>query len=353
MRVLGRHCAWPDHRAGDQAGQRGRTQGLPLLVRHAGRGRAHRRRRRGIPPRLPKRDRRDRHGRPRRRADDPAGHFDQALGAASALRAGAAPAPARRTYPRALALLEGARAGNIAVTIDAEESERLEPSLDLFERLPPRRAGRLERPRPRGPGLSEAGNPHRLLEALAARGGGIPVRLVKGAYWDSEIKRTQEQGLDEYPIHAQARDRRVLPRLRAASARRRRCILPAVRDPQCRGRSAASSSSPATGATSSSSACTAWARRCTRGWSVPTRAVSSVGCTPVGSHQDLLPYLVRRLLENGANTCSSTASSMRRCRSRRWSRTCFAAGAHRAQAPSKDPVARRAIWPRAAQFARR
>ena len=89
--------ARPDHRAGDQAGQRGRTQGLPLLVRHAGRGRAHRRRRRGVPPRLSRRDRCDRHGRAGRRPDDAAGHFDQALGAASALRAGAAPAPARRT----------------------------------------------------------------------------------------------------------------------------------------------------------------------------------------------------------------------------------------------------------------
>ena len=44
------------------------------------------------------------------------------------------------------------------------------------------------------------------------------VRLVKGAYWDTEIKRAQERGLADLPcVHAQARDRPVLPRLREAS----------------------------------------------------------------------------------------------------------------------------------------
>ena len=96
--------ARPDHRAGDQAGARGRTQGLSLLLRHAGRGRPHRRRRRALSPRLSRRDRRDRRGRAGRRPDGAAGHLDQALGAASALRAGAAPPPARRAVsPRARA----------------------------------------------------------------------------------------------------------------------------------------------------------------------------------------------------------------------------------------------------------
>ena len=68
-------------------------------------------------------------------------------------------------------------------------------------------------------------------------------------------------------------------------------------------RSRASSSSPAGAAISSSSACTAWARRCTRGWARRTgRKIPCRVYAPVGSHQDLLPYLVRRLLENGANT---------------------------------------------------
>ena len=153
--------------------------------------------------RLSRRDRRDRRGRPGRRPDGPAGHLDQALGAASALRAGAAPAAARRAYPRVLELLQAARAGNIAVTIDAEEAERLEPSLDLFERLAaaPELAGW------NGLGLAVQAYQKRAihviawLEALPRRARRrIPVRLVKGAYWDTEIKRTQEQGLDDYPV---------------------------------------------------------------------------------------------------------------------------------------------------------
>ena len=59
------------------------------------------------------------------------------------------------------------------------------------------------------------------------------VRLVKGAYWDSEIKRAQERGLDGYPVlHPQGRDRCLLPRLRQAAARGGGRVLSAIRDAQ-------------------------------------------------------------------------------------------------------------------------
>ena len=206
MRVLGRHfvlgqtieAAIRRAREPEQKGYRYSYDMLGEAARTDGR-------RRALSARLSRRDRGDRRGGARRRADGAARHLDQALGAAPALRAGAAPPPARPSCCRACSSSsQQARAGNIAVTIDAEESERLEPSLDLFERLAAAPgAGRLGRPRPRGPGLSEARDPrHRLARGRspARERRRIPVRLVKGAYWDSEIKRAQEQGLDDYPV---------------------------------------------------------------------------------------------------------------------------------------------------------
>ena len=130
------------------------------------------------------------------------------------------------------------------------------------------------------------------------------VRLVKGAYWDSEIKRAQERGLDWLSgVHPQGRDRRLLPRLRQAPAGRRRRLLSAIRDAQRAYRGGGAGDG----------------RRRARDWEFqrlhgmgealydeivgpdkldrPCRVYA-----PVGSHEDLLAYLVRRLLENGANT---------------------------------------------------
>ena len=146
----------------------------------------------------------------------------------------------------------------------------------------------------------------------------IPVRLVKGAYWDTEIKRAQEQGLAGYPVFTRkAHTDVVLSRLRAGacSTRATRSTRSSrrttrTRSPRCvelrRRRARASSSS----------ACTAWARRCTQ---VVQRRRATSPCrvyAPVGSHEDLLPYLVRRLLENGANTSFVNRIADARCRSR-------------------------------------
>src|SRR5205814_10105698 len=121
--------------------------------------------------------------------------------------------------------------------IDAEESERLELSLDVFEAL----AARIARHFPdwRGFGLAVQAYQTRALEvvnevARIARTHNLRfmVRLVKGAYWDGEIKRAQEQGLAGYPVftHKHHTDIAYLACPRAHRPQRRH--LPAVRDAQ-------------------------------------------------------------------------------------------------------------------------
>src|SRR5260370_24667922 len=106
--------------------------------------------------------------------------------------------------PRLLDLACQARQAGIALTIDAEEADRLDLSLGLVEglALAPDLAG--------WDGLGLAGQAYQKralpviewLADLAWRGGRrLMVRLVKGAYWDSEIKRAQEHGLDGYPVY--------------------------------------------------------------------------------------------------------------------------------------------------------
>ena len=105
--------------------------------------------------------------------------------------------------PRLLELAVAARDGNIALTVDAEEAERLELSLELIEYVA--RAPQLEGWQ--GFGLAVQAYQKRALDvvrwliALArSTGRRLNVRLVKGAYWDSEIKRAQERGLAGYPV---------------------------------------------------------------------------------------------------------------------------------------------------------
>ena len=127
------------------------------------------------------------------------------------------------------------------------------------------------------------------------------VRLVKGAYWDTEIKRAQERGLADYPVFTRkSRDRRQLHGLRPRDAGRSR-PLPRLRHPQRPHRRHGAGMGRASAATSSSSACTAWARGSTRDL-MAERGVAVRVYAPVGGYRDLLAYLVRRLLENGANT---------------------------------------------------
>ena len=106
-------------------------------------------------------------------------------------------------YPRLAALTRLARGYDIGINIDAEESDRLEISLDLLERLCAE------------PGLERWNGIGFVIQAYGRRcpfvvdflvdlarrtGRRLMVRLVKGAYWDSEIKRAQVEGLDDYPV---------------------------------------------------------------------------------------------------------------------------------------------------------
>ena len=145
------------------------------------------------------------------------------------------------------------------------------------------------------------------LADLARRTGRrIPVRLVKGAYWDSEVKRAQVDGQAGYPVFTRKPNTDVsyLACARACSTRRD-AIYPmfATHNAQT---IAAIHRVARDGAARSDfefQRCTAWATTCTPK-SMPADRLD-VPCrvyAPVGSHEDLLPYLVRRLLENGANS---------------------------------------------------
>ena len=208
--------------------------------------------------------------------------------------------------PRVLALAGQAKAHGIALTIDAEEAERLELSLDVFEAVyrAPEVAGW------DGLGLAVQAYQKRAaplvdwLIALAREvGRRIPVRLVKGAYWDSEIKRAQERGLAGYAVFTRKASTDVSY---LACARK----LLAARDaiyPQFATHNAHTVSSIVEMAGADTGY--EFQRLYGMGLDLYRQVVGERGfgiaCrsyAPVGSHEDLLPYLVRRLLENGANS---------------------------------------------------
>ncbi len=205
-----------------------------------------------------------------------------------------------------LTLAQKAHAANISITVDAEESERLEMSLDIFAAVftHPDLSGWS------GLGLAVQAYQKRALSVihwLAAlaenQHSKIPLRLVKGAYWDSEIKRAQENGLVNYPVftHKSATDVSYLACSQLILSR------PDVFYPQF--------------ATHNAHTLAAVYQRGkqhpgyefqrlhgmgeplyheimeAKNWQIPCRVYA-----PVGHYHELLPYLVRRLLENGANT---------------------------------------------------
>ncbi len=192
-----------------------------------------------------------------------------------------------------------AKAADIGLTVDAEEADRLEISLDIV-------AAALDDPRLAGwdgLGLAVHGYQKRalpLIDWVAALGRRthhrIPTRLVKGAYWDSEIKLAQVQGHADYPVFTRkaATDVSWL-----ACARRmlecRDAIYPAF-------------------ATHNAHSL-AFVLECAGTDEFEMQRLHGMGealyhdatypvrvYAPVGTHEDLLAYLVRRLLENGANT---------------------------------------------------
>ena len=213
----------------------------------------------------------------------------------------------REMPPLLLRLAGRAKKAGIGFTIDAEEADRLDLSLDLIE-------GWRSRPSSRGgTGSVSRSRPIksarcRLIDWLAdlARRGRrrLMVRLVKGAYWDSEIKREPGARARRLSgLYPQARDRRLLPRLRPAAPRRGRRSFTRNSPPTTHIPSAAvlefAGDAPRLRVPAPARHGRGALRRDRRrrNLSRPCRVYA-----PVGGHEELLAYLVRRLLENGANT---------------------------------------------------
>jgi RHH-type proline utilization regulon transcriptional repressor/proline dehydrogenase/delta 1-pyrroline-5-carboxylate dehydrogenase len=207
--------------------------------------------------------------------------------------------------PRAKALATQAKAANLGFCIDAEEADRLDLSLDVIEAL----ARDADLAGWNGFGLAVQAYQKRALPLLdwladlAGRAGRrLMVRLVKGAYWDAEIKRAQEGGHAEYPVFTRKSSTDV-SYLACAKALLDR---PAAFYPQFATHNAHTLAAVLTLAGGRDFE---FQRLHGMGETLydevvgPTR--KGVACrvyAPVGGHEELLAYLVRRLLENGANT---------------------------------------------------
>ncbi len=193
--------------------------------------------------------------------------------------------------PRVRTLASLAHQREVGVTLDAEESERLELTLDIFDALSK------EYP----VGLAVQAYQKRALsvcEWLASLRRRISVRLVKGAYWDGEIKRAQQLGMPDYPLFTRksATDLSYVACARTLLSAPRD-IFPAFATHNCR-----------TVATILELGGEFEFQKLFGMGDALYDAVLAehpVACrvyAPVGGFTDLLPYLVRRLLENGANT---------------------------------------------------
>src|SRR5262245_22094275 len=209
--------------------------------------------------------------------------------------------------PKLHSLVQLARDSGIGLTVDAEEAERLELSLLLIDSVLQSNvlAGY------QGFGLAVQAyqrRTYKTLEWLGARARNlhrqITVRLVKGAYWDSEIKRAQERGLVSYPVFTRKPNtdvsylacarllstagERIYPQFATHNAHTIAQVAEIFGGDANRfefqrlhGMGAELYDSVVRGP---------WGKFACRVYA------------PVGAHEDLLPYLVRRLLENGANT---------------------------------------------------
>ncbi len=210
--------------------------------------------------------------------------------------------------PRLIDLARAAKAHDLNMTVDAEEADRLEISLDVFAMLlkEPSLAGweglglAVQAYQKRAPAVVDW-----LAEASAAAGRRIMVRLVKGAYWDTEIKRAQERGLPDFPVFTRkpATDLCYL-----ACARRLLAARPTLY-PQFATHNALTVAAIAEMGVDGRGGAKAFEFQRLHGMGealyAEVHAREGFDCriyAPVGSHKELLAYLVRRLLENGANS---------------------------------------------------
>ncbi|MEO0996883.1 MAG: bifunctional proline dehydrogenase/L-glutamate gamma-semialdehyde dehydrogenase PutA, partial [Pseudomonadota bacterium] len=207
---------------------------------------------------------------------------------------------------RLLELAGRAASNGIALTVDAEEADRLELSLEIFEAAA--RAPELDGWD--GLGLAVQAYQKRargvvdwLVTLARDSGRRIPVRLVKGAYWDTEIKHAQVEGYSGYPVFT----RKVNTDVSYLACARTLLAAGDAVYPQFATHNAHTIASIAHFADPAAEfeyqrlhgMGEELYRHVIRGDAIgrPCRVYA-----PVGRHKDLLPYLVRRLLENGANT---------------------------------------------------
>ncbi|WP_372706379.1 bifunctional proline dehydrogenase/L-glutamate gamma-semialdehyde dehydrogenase PutA [Brevundimonas sp.] len=213
-------------------------------------------------------------------------------------------------YPRILRLAKIAAAADINFTMDAEEADRLALSLKLLDRLAhePDLGGwtglglAVQAYQKRGPEVIR-----RVAKLAKASGRRLMVRLVKGAYWDTEVKRAQVFGRTDYPVFTTkaATDLNYLvcarlmieasPHIYSQFATHNAHSLAAVHK-------------MAAQANGERGVKIEFQRLHGMGEALYDAAGDAFGpvtvraYAPVGGHEDLLPYLVRRLLENGANS---------------------------------------------------
>jgi RHH-type proline utilization regulon transcriptional repressor/proline dehydrogenase/delta 1-pyrroline-5-carboxylate dehydrogenase len=215
-------------------------------------------------------------------------------------------------YPRLKQLALQAQRHDIGLNIDAEESDRLEISLDLLERLchEPELAGWngigfvIQAYQKRCPAVID------FLVDLARRSGHrLMIRLVKGAYWDSEIKRAQLDGQEGYPVYT----RKAYTDVAYIACAKKLLAAPDAVFPQFATHNAHTLAAVVAlaGPTYTPQQ---YEFQCLHGMGEPLYeqlvgqprdGLPARPCriyAPVGTHETLLAYLVRRLLENGANT---------------------------------------------------
>jgi RHH-type proline utilization regulon transcriptional repressor/proline dehydrogenase/delta 1-pyrroline-5-carboxylate dehydrogenase len=211
----------------------------------------------------------------------------------------------RELAPRVIELARAAKAHDLNLTIDAEEADRLELSLDIAGHAlaDPSLAGwggfgiAVQAYQKRAPAVIDWA-----IEAARAHGRHLMVRLVKGAYWDTEVKRAQERGLADYPVFS----RKAMTDLCYMICVRKLLAARPLVYPQIATHNALTVAS----AIEAAGGVTGYEFQRLYGmgetlYDALLRAEPEAACrvyAPVGGHRDLLAYLVRRLLENGANS---------------------------------------------------
>jgi RHH-type proline utilization regulon transcriptional repressor/proline dehydrogenase/delta 1-pyrroline-5-carboxylate dehydrogenase len=211
----------------------------------------------------------------------------------------------RELVPRLTALAHLARDGDLQFTVDAEEANRLELSLEIIAAV----LGDTSLRDWDGFGLAVQAYQKRALDVIgwiediaAASRRRLTVRLVKGAYWDTEVKRAQERGLADYPVFT----RKAMTDLCYMACVKRLLVARDRLFPQFATHNALTVASVIEDAGGVDGF--EFQRLYGMGealYDALLAELPDVACrvyAPVGGHRDLLAYLVRRLLENGANS---------------------------------------------------